>query len=460
MLYIYYSIARESVCYTITIDFCLTICIFFNNLYCLYHMIDRKYVSGYHKALVIGTGDGNDIVSAIPVAVQLQEYWLQTDIAGVLSWAAFHSYEWSPELPINRVVWNTQRFISHPAKKEVSFVDPHLLSAVDDLAIPIDNFYNFSTRFGTEKLTDWLRSLIADKQYDLLVAVDVGWDILARWAIDSHVLSPMMDWSMLRVLADVDTDSLLIEFGLGTDGELRPSSIDAIIAELQESNIIMDRQHLDKDSLAIQKFQQVFDTIKTIRTGNTNVQTLATLDAMGTDKNLSIPYRFRTQLHDKKWFTWFDVELLHKYFGQSFTMDLQALASKRIETAISYENLLEQYIKIKAMQPQRKTECDLFCLWSGENFTTTDQYWYCLQFTCPSYMIAPKDRAEILSTSVRSLYDGDVDVLLCFTDDIRAMDIPDWAHAYRVNDIYSLIYYQLDYADINSLQHKIVGYMD
>lgn len=421
-------------------------------------MFDPKYVSWYTNALVVWTGGGNDIVSAVPVAAKLQEYGIQTDIAGVLSWAAFHTYNWSPEKEINKLTTDTKRYISHINTPSVTFVDPYLEDVVRWEWLTVNNFYNFSTRFGTKNLTYELQKLIKEKQYDLLVAVDVGWDILARWSQDSHILSPMMDWTMLRVLSDLDIDSILLEFGLGTDGELRPSSIDDIIDELRQSDVILDTNIIDKTSPNMVLFKNVFDKISSVRKWNTNVQTLKTLEYAWTDKNLMIPYRFRTQLWSKKRFTWFDVELLYTYFWKTFTMDLQSLTDRRKLTAISYENILEQYVKLKSIQPQWKTECDLFCVWSADNFTTAIPSGYCLQFTCPSFMIDSCDRSQILSASFDLLLHDSVDVLLMFADDISDKVLPKWCTVMYVDELYALIYTDLNPNTINELKEKILLY--
>jgi hypothetical protein len=54
---------------------------------------------------------------------------------------------------------------------------PNIASRRD---IHIPHYYDFSTRFGTQRLTDELQKLIKLRAYDVLIAVDVGGDALAR----------------------------------------------------------------------------------------------------------------------------------------------------------------------------------------------------------------------------------------------------------------------------------------
>jgi len=141
-----------------------------------------KEMSQYRKALVFGTGGGNDIVSAILPALYLQDYGIKTDIGGILSPAAVHTFNGGIERVVNRLEGDIRRYI--PAKEPVplSFLDSMLPKFGP--ALNIANFYDFSVRYGTSALADGLGTLIKENSYDLVVAVDVGGDILARGAQD------------------------------------------------------------------------------------------------------------------------------------------------------------------------------------------------------------------------------------------------------------------------------------
>lgn len=128
--------------------------------------------------------------------------------------------------------------------------------------------------------------------------------------------------------------------------------------------------------------------------------TLKTLDAIDTQQDIRAPYRFRTQVGDKKWETPFDVVLPHKYFGKVYTMDIDTLANSRQQTAFEHSNALEQYIKLKMLQPNRKTEMDMLYIWSDEDFTTPEMKGYCVHMVCPSEQIETKVRRDMLKTAV------------------------------------------------------------
>jgi hypothetical protein len=77
---------------------------------------------------------------------------------------------------------------------------------------------------------------------------------------------------------------------------------------------------------------------------------------------LVIPYRFRTQIGDKKRYTWFDVTLAPEHFGKVYTIDTEKLLARRTLTNLSHNNALEHYLALKILQPKRKTELDGYYL--------------------------------------------------------------------------------------------------
>jgi hypothetical protein len=82
----------------------------------------------YHKALVIGTGGGNDIVSAIIPVLYLKEQGIQADIAGILSPAAIHTFgkDRTIERVINDVDDSVERIIPSRNPFRISFIDSML----------------------------------------------------------------------------------------------------------------------------------------------------------------------------------------------------------------------------------------------------------------------------------------------------------------------------------------------
>lgn len=378
-----------------------------------------KCIDKYKRALVIGTGGGNDIVSTLIPVQHLQKKGIKTDIAGILSPAAIHIFNGKIEDVINRIDGHVERVIPASQEISISFVDGLLPEFVKCEGLEIPNFYDFSTRYGTSKLVEEVNKLIAQNSYDLVVAVDVGGDILARGNQDSTLLSPMMDFASLHLLSQLETDVLLVEFGLGTDGELRPRGMEEILNELRDDKLMLYESTISADDLEVARFRNIFDKVRTIRAGHTAVMTLQTLDAE-LEKDIIVEYRFRSQIGKRKWHTPFEVILSHQHAGRTYLIDGRGLARKRSQTAFSYQNSLEQYVKLKCICPEWKTEMDLFYLWSKDNWTNPKKQGESLFLLTPSTSIPSIQRKEIIQYGVNN---SNSDLILLWESDIRNIDM-------------------------------------
>jgi len=318
----------------------------------------------YKKPLVIGTGGGNDIVSACLVVANLRDRGIIADVAGVCSPGAVHTYNFSEEMPINIVSPGVRRYIHAKNIIPISFVDSKIPELLEREGIS-SRVYNLSFRKGTQRLIEDLDLLVKERSYDGVIAVDVGGDILARGKKDATILSPLMDFSTLYVLSKLSTPSTLVEFGLQTDGELRPQGCAEILDKLRKDKIMVDEAEIRLSDEFVQVFKRIYDEVKHIRNGHTNTMTLKTLES---SEDLHENYRFGVRVMDKHANYDFPVTLESKYFGKVFVMDLKKLAETR-ELAFPYKNTLELVLKAKQIV-DTKTEMDLLynrdsgvCLW-------------------------------------------------------------------------------------------------
>jgi len=370
----------------------------------------ENFAGKYKKALVIGTGGGNDIVSAVLIAMYLQKQGMQTDIAGILSPAAMHYFQGKKEEVVNKLDSSVKRKIPSKNPAEISFIDGKLPELTRDSGIDIKNFYDFSLRYGTEALVEQVNGLIASECYDLFIAVDMGGDILARGKEDPTILSPMMDFSSLYLLGKVNIDSYLVEFGLGTDGELRPEGMREILAELRREQILLAESTIDKDDDEVKRFNTVYKKIEKIRRGHATVMTLKTLEL---EQDHVSHYRFKSRLGDRKWYTQFKVVLPAQYFRKAYLIDGKKIQQRRPRTALPYSTILEQYIKLKKV-PLWKTELDLFYVWTGKK---EDSPGTCMHLLAPSLQIPPVTRKEIIKEGIRHLEEGHCDASLILEQD-------------------------------------------
>ena len=214
----------------------------------------------FKKALLVGTGGGNDICSTTLIAAYLQNKGIQVDIAGVNSPAARHTYDCVPEETIN-VVSSAKRFIPYRGGVEVRYIDNLLPSLCRQNGLKVEVF-NFSFLFGTDRLIADLNQFVKNRKYDIVIAVDVGGDILARGKEDPTILSPLMDFSTLHVLSQLDVPTALVEFGLQTDQELRPVGCAEILSDLFRCNILQAADTIKKSDPEVSIFRSIFDEVK------------------------------------------------------------------------------------------------------------------------------------------------------------------------------------------------------
>ncbi len=373
----------------------------------------------YKKVLVIGAGGGNDIVSATLVALYLNSQGIETDVGGALSPGAVHTYQGNIESVVNSLEGDVRRYVPSRKPGEISFVDAHLPRLIQKHHLPIRKLYNFSIRFGTSALTAGVEDLAKKEGYECIVAVDVGGDILARGSEDQYVLSPMMDFAFLKGLSDCKVPSLLIEFGLGTDGELRPAGIREILDNLRKKSIILYESHISGKHNEVKKFRALFEDVRKIRSGHTAVMTLRTLDTPTPNQDIITDYRLSYRVKDRKWDVPFPITLLHDTFGKVYGIDLRLLAKERQNTVWSYENSLEQYICLRSF-PTWKTEADLFYLWSGDSWRSPRLYdGICLQLLAFSTRIPEDVRGDIIATSMARMKEGEHDAALVYAHDLQ-----------------------------------------
>jgi len=419
-------------------------------------MFEKHFWWKYNKALVLGTWWWNDIVSAFIIALDLQKQGIQTDVAWILSPWAIHYFANQKEQTINHIQWDVTRFINSKTPHEISFVDSHLPDIALQNQVYIEHYYDFSTRFWTARLSDELNKLIYQNKYNLFVAVDVGWDILARWKEDDTLLSPIMDFTSLHLLQTLNIDNYLIEFWLLTDWELRPAWTKEILKELESKWLLLDQGQIHLEDSNIQTFIKIFDKIKKIRAWHTWVMTLETLNKIWSQADINTEYRFRSQIWKDRRHTSFDVNLPYQYFGKTYLIDGKNFSKDREITAFDYENTLDQYIKLKSIQAKWKTEMDLFYLWSWDNRTTTEQKWYCMQFLIPSTMIDIQTRKEIMHAWVSQLLSGESDLSLISKDDLSFVPL-DQIHIKQAWNFFLL--YKKDIHDfVDSTIDQIIKY--
>jgi hypothetical protein len=357
----------------------------------------------YKKPLIIGTGGGNDIVSATLVLRDLIEHGRSPDLAGICSPGAIHTYKGKEEKAVNIVDKSAKRYIPSKNAVEISFIDGEIPELLKREGLDV-RVYNLSGRFGTSKLIQELKDLIERNSYDGIIAVDVGGDILARGKKDPNILSPLMDFTSLYVISQLHIPSILIEFGLQTDGELRPEGCDEILKELKKTNTLLDTIQITPKDNSVKLFKRIYSEISSKRHGHTAHMTLKTFCS---DEDIITTYRNRFMVMDRIWYLEFPLTLENKYFKKAFIIDLKKLARTRI-LAFPYTSNLEQFLKTKRIVDS-KTEMDLLY------HKTSDTY---IWLGLISPQVKGILRKEILSYGIQNLSQH-ADVALLWRKDLH-----------------------------------------
>ena len=186
----------------------------------------------YSKALVIGAGSGRDIASSVLITEKLKEQGIDVDLAGFLTPWALHEFDGELEKTVNKASKPSRKFIATNEGVSLdSYFEPELPEINEELSLGIGDIYLFSLQYGTEKLREELEGLVAQRGYDLIVAVDVGGDILTHKQDLGSVYTPIVDLTCLEILADLRTtaDKYLTVIAPGVDGEIPSQRLKEII---------------------------------------------------------------------------------------------------------------------------------------------------------------------------------------------------------------------------------------
>jgi len=256
---------------------------------------------------------------------------------------------------------------------------------------------DFSIRFGTEKLVESLERLIAVEGHDLVVAVDVGGDVFARGKKDPTLLTPLADFAMLHVIGRLSVDSVLVEVGFGTDGELRSVGMTEILAELRKNGTLISEHRLRSDDSGVIAFRKLYKKVSVIRKGNTMGRLIQTLES---DQDIRIRHRHHSQIGGRSWDVFYESVVPGEYAGKAYVIGLKALADSRSEVSFPFRNPLEQYVRMKRITPEWATELDLGHLFSGKDWTSPHRNGDSLQLLVPSTQITYETRMEIIIQAI------------------------------------------------------------
>jgi hypothetical protein len=215
------------------------------------------------RALVVGVGDGGDVVGALATS-RFLEFCGLGFVLGGLSWER-NVYD---PIPGPRKLSETRNVrVLHPfawmanatsqTDTGVYFAESKMAAALAKEVLLID------INGGVEGVVDGIEIAMQELQTDLLVGIDVGGDSLAQ-GDEPGLRSPLADSIMLAAFAELakrGRRTLWGVFGYGSDGELTVDEIEAVLSKLAAVNGLQGACALTQKIAA-----EIEEVIKTVPT--------------------------------------------------------------------------------------------------------------------------------------------------------------------------------------------------
>ena len=276
--------------------------------------------------MVVGAGSGRDIYSSILISERLISLGLVVDLAGFLTPWSVHLFDGKIEKPVNLLkTSDCEKFLPYREKIFINdhFIEKHLLDFNENFDLRINKFWLFSLFQGTIKLKDEIEQMVNQEAYDIIIAVDVGGDILADGLDYQFLITPIVDLSCLTILKEIKTNAqrILTIISPGSCGELPPNSI---LRHLDRNSLLFEEQIFDYDTMKFiqvneklnnisKNYSSTFNVIRNIIKNDTLIQEKIKIIRIN-NKKYEIPYKLNLDSILLKKIVYFD---LVKYSNSS-----------------------------------------------------------------------------------------------------------------------------------------------
>lgn len=377
----------------------------------------------YSKVLVVGAGSGRDIASSVLVTEKLRKLRIGVDLAGFLTPWALHTFDGELEKSVNDLAGKRSRkFIaSREGVYLDSYFEPELVKLNREYGLEIGKFYLLSLQYGTAKLEDQLEKLIKKNSYDALIVVDVGGDILARKKDYPWLLTPIVDFSCLSILAGLHSkiDSYLTVVAPGVDGEIPCRNLQEIFDELKNKGLVLSHEELRKSSSHYQTFQRINNEINSRTRSYSNTFRLIERVVCSTRAQISETLKKRVSVKGKSWKLSLPVDLSQPLAKGMYHFDLKSIHTIR-DIGLSYNNIFEAFMNLKQLGAGG-TEVDLSfvpgCIEGGE-------YKDIMFLLTPPERLESRVRKGIFEYGIKLTAEGDIECSAILTKDKHAFGIP------------------------------------
>lgn len=186
----------------------------------------------YERVLLIGMGGGGDVVGTLPTYRFLES--IKKDVyLGGLTWERL-IVDPKPGPRKTEEIINARRISKYAVlansetrtESGVTFSESLISSKIGKEVILID------VSGGVEGTRESLEDVVCELDFDLVIGIDVGGDVLAR-GNEPGLRSPLADSLMLAALNSLKgADTLIGVFGYGSDGELSVRELNERFSEI------------------------------------------------------------------------------------------------------------------------------------------------------------------------------------------------------------------------------------
>jgi hypothetical protein len=274
---------------------------------------------------------------------KLVDYNINVDLAGFLTPWALHSFKGKLEKTINRLDGlNARKFIPTKENQDLVFYEQHLYNINKQKHLKINDIYLLSLHHGVNDLLSEMQELIDNKNYDLIIAVDVGGDILARKQDLHYVFTPIVDKTCLYLLDNLKTEAkkIVAIIAPGIDGELPKKNIKEIFRFHRKSKSILHEEDIKNDINFKYLILALNELNKKIKFSGNTIKILSKIAKNKTDfKEIYIK---KIKIGNKKWNIKFPVILDSKLANKVFYISLEKI-KKITKFNLNYHNIIEAF---------------------------------------------------------------------------------------------------------------------
>jgi hypothetical protein len=363
------------------------------------------------------------MASCVLVTESLRERKIAADLAGFLTPWALHTFNGKLERPINGLTGQKSRkfMASHEDCALGSYFEPELFRLNTELDLGVGRFYCLSLQYGTQELGNELDRLVRDNAYDVIIALDVGGDILARKEDYPWLLTPMVDFSCLSILGGLrsDIDSYLMVAAPGVDGEIPPRNLVDLFNALEAKGLVLDDAFLERKSRCYRAYRAVGNRLNARTESRSNTFRLIEKVLSSRSAHLAETLEKRVSLEDRKWRLSFSLDLRVSLAQKVYCFDLKAVCALQ-DTILTYHGIVDAFFQLKELGAGG-TEVDLSFVPSSIG---AGRYGKTVFFLTPPERLNGPVRREILKHGLELIGQGHIPCAIMLRKDSDTLDFP------------------------------------